>query len=279
MGHDGRAWIERLPAGQSGQQAILRRLLRACESADGIRWLVVACSVGRGAGDRLSDLDLGVGVTDERFDAMLPEVRGIVDGLGDLVDSFHHVLPGLTMTHERIFAQYADRCQVDLVVFPASAAVGPVRDEIVLYDADGHDFEPFEQRPVPPSQVREWAFAGWCALVDLGKYLRRDSVWEALDRLHEARAALWRLHAVASGVANPGFGLTSLLDFAPGRLPPGMGATVSDLDPAHLLAAGRSLARQLVLVGTALPSEHRDTLPHAMADFVTGDLDSLAASP
>lgn len=275
MDADGLAWIERLPAELAGQRAILRGLVREAKSQDGIRWLVVACSVGRGAADRFSDLDLGMGIVDDRFDTVLPEVRRIVDRLGELVDSYHHVLPGLTMAHERIFAQYADRCQVDLVVFPASKSISPVRDQVVLYDADGHDFAAFEQRPVPPEQVREWAFAGWCALADLGKYLRRGSRWEALDRLNEARAQLWRLHAVASDIPNPGYGITSLLDFAPDRLPPRMAATVSDLHLGRLLAAARNLAVQLSEIGTALSQDQRDVLPAAMAAFVTSDLDAL----
>ena len=60
----------------------------------------------------------------------------VIDGLGDLVDSYHHQLPGRAMRHERIFAQYADRCQIDLVAIPASQTIGAVRDEVVLYGED-----------------------------------------------------------------------------------------------------------------------------------------------
>jgi hypothetical protein len=35
------------------------------EPNEAIRWLVVACSVGRGAADRFSDLDMGMGVSDD----------------------------------------------------------------------------------------------------------------------------------------------------------------------------------------------------------------------
>jgi hypothetical protein len=192
-GHD---WVEELPAELAGQRAILRRLLAACESDQAIRSLVIACSVGRGAGDRLSDLDMGIGVSDDDFESALSNVRRAVDDLGDLVDSYCHQLPGLTIRHERIFAQYADRCQVDLVVFPASEVVGPVRDQVVLYDPDRDVTSSPQEQAVTPQQVREWAFGGWCALADLGKYLRRGSPWEALQRLNEARDQLWRLWAV-----------------------------------------------------------------------------------
>ena len=281
MSVDGHEWIEQLPADLDGQRKLLRGLLRACESQQNIRWLVIACSLGRGAADRLSDLDLGMGVADGQLDAALPDVRRAVDGLGDLVDSYHHQLPGLTMSHERIFAQYADRCQVDLVVLPASApeSVGPIRDEVVLYDPDKRMARVFEQPGVTPEQVREWAFGGWCALVDMGKYLRRGSRWEALQRLTEAQGQLWRLWAAACEVPNPQYGLTSLLDFAPGRIPAGMESTVSDLDHGRLLAAAQHAARQLGAISEHLRPDQRAALPLAMGRFVTGDLVALADSP
>jgi hypothetical protein len=272
-GHD---LIDALPDEMSGQRALLRRLLSACEANERIRWLVVACSVGRGAGDRLSDLDMGMGVADEAFDTALAEVRAIVDGLGDLVDSYHHQIPGRALRHERIFAQYADRCQVDLVVIEASKTIGAVRDEVVLYDPDQRGTTAFEQQDLTPEQVREWAFAGWCAIADLGKYLRRGSAWEALQRLNEAREWAWRLWAVALDVPNPQYGLTSVLDFAPGLLPAGMEQTVSGLDPAGLLASARRLAAQLAAAGDELPSAQRALLPYAMASYITDDLARLA---
>jgi hypothetical protein len=268
----GHVWVDGLPAELAGQRMILRRLLAACESDQAIRWLVIACSVGRGAGDRLSDLDLGIGVSDDDFDAALSNVRRAVDDLGDLVDSYHHQLPGLTIRHARIFAQYADRCQVDLVVFPASQHVGPVRDQVVLYDPDGHVTSSLPEQAVTPEQVREWAFGGWCALADLGKYLRRGSPWEALQRLNEVRDQLWRLWATALSVPNPQYGLTSILDFAPGRVPAGIEETIADLDPGRLLAAARNLAGQLADLGDRIPPGHQAVLPHAMGRFVTADL-------
>jgi hypothetical protein len=271
----GRDWIEALPDELSGQRALLRRLLAACEATDSIRWLVVACSVGRGAADRFSDLDMGMGVSDDNFDTALADVKRIIDDLGELVDSYSHQLAERSLRHERIFAQYANRCQIDLVVIPASQSIGAVRDETMLYNSGEHEVAPFEQQTLTPAQLREWAFAGWCALIDLGKYLRRGSPWEALQRLHEARDCAWRLWAAVLDVPNPQFGLTSILDFAPGRLPAGMGPTVSDLEPTSLLAAARSLAGQLTEAGEQLPPAQREMLPAAMARYVNDDLASI----
>ncbi len=175
--------------------------MHACAADDAISWLVIGCSLGRGAADRWSDLDLTMGVSDEDFD-----------------------------------------------------------------------------NPVTPQQVREWAFGAWCAVADLGKYLRRRSWWEALDRLAEARGQLWRLWAALLGVPNPQYGLTSILDFAPERVPAAMASAVSDLDPGRLLAAARSLASQLTALGEHLPPDLREAIPAAMGRYVTSDLADIAAA-
>lgn len=277
MGLRGRDWIGQLPAELAGQRAILDGLLELCEDGKSIRWLVIGCSLARGAADRLSDLDVAMGVRDEVFGPVTAEVRRAVGRLGDLVDSYHHQLPGVPGIHERIFAQYADRCQLDLVVLPASVPGGAVPGVVVLYDPGAVLVTADEQRPVTPGQVREWAFRGWCALADLGKYLRRQSPWEALERLHEVRTQLWQLAAAAGDVPHPQYGITSILDFAPGQIPAGMPATVADLDPARLLFAARRLAALLSETGGRLPADQRAALPDAMARYISDDLASLEA--
>jgi hypothetical protein len=277
MGLQGRDWIEQLPAELAGQRALLEGLLKLCEADDDIEWLVIGCSLARGEGDRLSDLDVGMGVRDEDFPAAAGKVRRAVDRLGDLVDSYHHQLPGVPGTHERIFAQYADRCQVDLVVFPASVPGGSIPGAVVLYDPGALLLTSGERPQVTPEHVREWAFGGWCALADFGKYLRRQSLWEALEQLHAARSQLWRLAAAAGDVPDPQYGLTSILDFAPGQIPAGIGATVADLGPARLLSAARRLAALLSETGKRLRDEQRAVLPDAMARYVTDDLASFEA--
>ncbi|MHB1431599.1 MAG: hypothetical protein ACYCVZ_05735 [Streptosporangiaceae bacterium] len=265
-------WMRALPAELDGQRRLLTGLVAMCERDDAIRWLVIGCSLSRGAGDRLSDLDVGMGVTDDRIDAAIPRIRHAVDALGDLVDSYHHQLSSVRSRHERIFAQFADRCQIDLVVLPASADAGAIRDVVVLYDPDGL-VDVRDGRPVITSgQAREWAFTAWCALADLGKYLRRGSVWEAHDRLGQARAEYWKLRALAGRVPDPQYGITSILDFAPETVPAAAAATVSDLDPDRLLAAAWRLAGLLAAVCDDLPEQHRVALPAAMAAFVTADL-------
>jgi hypothetical protein len=274
MDHDGARWIEELPAGLAAQQGLLRGLRAFSQDDPDVAWLAVGCSLARDAGDWLSDIDAAVGVDESRFASVFPRVRSAVDGLGGLVESYHHQLPGVTLTHERIFAQYADRSQLDLVVYPSTVFAGSIPHVVVLYDPDSVLAEPDAAAPVPvsPVQAREWAFQGWCALADLGKYVRRGSAWEALERLHEARAQLWQLWAAVRGVPQPQYGLTSVLDYSPDALPAGIEATVSDLDLGRLLAAALRVAELLGEVGEQLDEEQRAALPSAMGRFITGDL-------
>ena len=272
---DGREWIGRLPDELAGQRAILLGLLDWSGRDERVRWLCVACSVGRGAADRLSDLDLGMAVTSDDFETAVAAVHEAVDGLAGLVESYQHKIDGLATPHWRIFAQYTNRCQVDLVVIPATEAFGAVKDEVVLYDPDDLRTATFEPRAVTSAQVRDWAFNGWARLADVGKYLRRGSAWEALEGLHQARAEYWRLLATAHVVPNPQYGITSLLDFAADQVPAPMAETVSDLDLARLLAAARQLARQLTDIGDRLPPDLRSALPTAIASYITADLAEL----
>lgn len=275
MSAGGREWIQRLPDELHGQRTILAGLLDWCEADERAKYLVVACSVGRGAGDRLSDLDMGMGVDSLDFDAAIADVHRAVDAVADLVESYHHKISGLTMAHERIFAQYADRCQVDLVVIPTSERYSGVKDEVVLYDPGNLRAMKWQPHPVTPQQAREWAFNGWACLADVGKYLRRGSAWEALERLHQARADYWRLLATAHDVPNPQYGITSLLDFAPDQVPADMADTVGDLDPVRLAAAAVRLAERLTEAGALLKPDLQAALPTAMAAYITADLAAI----
>lgn len=275
MSVSGRAWVEQLPDEMAGHRMLLRSLLSFCEAEESIRWLVIGCSVARGASDYLSDLDMAIGVRDDDFAAALSRINQAVDGLGELVDSYQHQIPDVPGAHVRIFAQYSDRCQVDLMVFPASRGGEPFAGVVALYDPDSMIVTRAHRQPPTPAQVREWAFHGWCRLADVGKYLRRGSAWEALIQLNNARDELWRLTAAAAGVPDPEFGVISILDFASETIAPSMAATVADLDLARLVSAAQQLANLLDQLGQQLPAEHRAALPEAMARYVIGDLRQL----
>jgi hypothetical protein len=122
---------------------------------------------------------------------------------------------------------------------------------------------------VTGEQVREWAFHGWCMLIDADKYLRRGSLWEAHSRLHEARHYIWALWAAANGALYPWHGLSQVLDHDPGNLPPGIESTVAGRDAPALRRAARASAEVLAIVSQAAARRHPADLPAAMAAYVT----------
>jgi hypothetical protein len=153
-------------------------------------------------------------------------------------------------------------------------------DFVVLYDTARQPAEPGPteaRQPGEPAsgyavtgeQLREWAFLGWCALIDLDKYLRRGSLWEAHNRLHHARDHIWALWAAAIGALYPWYGLSQVLDHDPGNLPPGIAATVAGLDAADLRRAAAASAAVLSHVSAAAAERCPAELPAAMADYVT----------
>jgi hypothetical protein len=214
--------------------------------------------------------------------AALPE-------LGALVDVLRHRTGPDSQYVRRIFAQFADGTQLDLAVV-AEAGIktrrraGGAPDFIPLYQARPASGEPDDQLPVgggasgsdPPAayavtgeQVREWAFHGWCALIDADKYLRRGSLWEAHGRLHEARHYTWVLWAAAQGALYPWHGLSQVLDHDPANLPPDIGSTVAGLDAPGLRRAARASAKVLTTASEAAARRHPADLPVAMAAYVT----------
>ena len=244
---EGRAWIAQLPAALARQARLLERLLDAVEAEERCRAFELQCSVARGAGDELSDLDAGLWVADEVSQEAVAAVPQLIRDAGETVD----VLEQPDAERAYFFVQYADGTQLDLVVQPVSRAKGRVPNAVVLLDRDGLLSEPYEPRSLRAGadDLREWSFLAWLALSNLVKYLERGSLWEAWSQLEEARGHLLRLHAAREGVAYPAFGLTSVLDDPGAGLPDGLEATVATLDADALREAARALARLLEQYG------------------------------
>ncbi len=215
--------------------------------------------------------------------------------LGTVVDVLRHRTGPVGQHARRIFAQFADGTQLDLAVvaqaeIDARLRSGGAPDFVPLYQASrppasdgepgeagepGEPGEPVETATayaVTGEQVREWAFHGWCALIDADKYLRRGSLWEAHGRLHEARHHIWALWAAAHGALYPWHGLSQVLDHDAGNLPPGIESTVAGLDPADLRRAAGAAAQVLATASETAARRHPADLPAAMAAYVTGAL-------
>jgi len=239
------------------------------------RFLELSCSVVRGAGDCYSDLDLGLGARDESWPDCLQSIDQLVSPLGDVVDILHHQIAEWgDRPHQRTFVQYSNGVQLDLVTFPVPPSIGISLQSIALYDPDGRRRQPVTSpnMQADPGQIREWAFLGWTALADLTKYLRRGSLWEAMQRLHEARTQVWRLWAVAHDVPYPLFGLTAVLDEPQAGVPPGIETTVAALELNDLLRAGRLCALLLDQIGNLAANRLKVELPTGMAAYVQSGL-------
>ena len=251
---------------------LLRRLVAKAEGEPAVRFIELCCSVARGTGDGLSDLDLALGLADDVWPDALSAVGPMLAEIGDQVDLLEHrIATWGDLSHRRFFAQYRNGVQVDLVAMPVSARPGMPVGSIALYDPDGRLQKTLTSRLERASaeNVREWAFLGWIALANLDKYLRRGSTWEGFEQLHEARTQLWRLSAVASRAAYPAFGLTSVLDQSPPTIPGGLEQTVATLAPNDLRRAAIALASLLERISASAAEAVGGAVPDAMAGFVS----------
>lgn len=251
-------WLPALRARLPGHAALLDELLIICRDDDRIRVLELQCSIARGAGDQLSDLDLGLAVRDDAWEQVADELPDRLREIAETVDLLAHTMSEWGgRPHRRLFVQYADGRQIDLVVQPATAVSGRVPGAVVLHDPDGR----LAEQRVPGvatasvEDVRSWEVLGWESLANVAKYLERGSAWEALERLTHARDTSLRLWAAAEDVPYPLFGLTSLLDADDPRLPHGLDATVARADLDELRAAALACA-ELLRVASARAREH-----------------------
>jgi hypothetical protein len=295
---EGRAWLAALPGELAAQRRVMAGLVDRCEAWPLAMSLLVGCSLGRGAADALSDIDAALGVDAGRGEADAGRVGtaeamvvASLPELGALVEVLRHRTGPDSQHARRIFAQFADGTQLDLAIvaqaeIDARRHAGGAPDFIPLYQASaqrgsqepGHQVpasgtasgsEPLAAYAVTGEQVREWAFHGWCALIDTDKYLRRGSLWEAHSRLHEARHRIWALWAAAHGALYPWHGLSQVLDHDPRNLPPGIESTVAGLDAADLRRAARASTTVLTTASEAAARRYPARLPVAMAAYVT----------
>lgn len=290
---EGRRWLAALPAELVGQRNLLAQLLDLCPTTPLVSSFSVGCSLGRGAGDALSDVDAVLGVDTARggpgAEQVLTVEHAVVAAVCDgdvVVDVLRDQVGPPDRFIRRVFAQYRDGLQLDLAI----AAETEVRrgraapDFVSLYRSStppaaqnglgGPEAARFPAADtVTTDQIYEWTFLGWCALADVGKYLHRRSLWEAHNRLHEARGRVWALWAAARGALYPWHGLSQVLDQEPPVLPPGMEATVARLEHADLQRAAHATAQVLAQVSQVAAAKHRAQLPTDLAVYVTSRLE------
>ena len=242
------AWLAALRGRLPRHAELIDALLELSRADDRIRVLELQASIARGAGDALSDLDLGMAVRDEEWEHVADELPDRLRRIAPTVDLLSHPIPEWgTRPHRRLFVQYDDGRQIDLVVQPAASASGRVPGAVVLHDPDGRmtDERVVSVATATAADVRAWEVLAWESLANVAKYVERGSAWEALSRLDQARDLALRLWAVGEDVPYPLFGLTSLLDVDPPRLPAGLEATAARAELGELVSASRACAELL----------------------------------
>ncbi len=288
----GLRWLSTMPNELVAQQALLFELLKICQDTPSVTSLSVGCSLGRGAADALSDVDVAMGVEAARGDAGADEVMRVEGAVlseqairADLVEVLRDSVGPPGSFVRRAFAQMRNGVQLDLAIM-AEVEVrrgGAAPDFVTLYRRSTSDqilaAEPESEAPtfrdaysVLPDEIYAWAFLAWINLMDVDKYLRRGSTWEAHHRLHEARDKVWSLWAAAQGTSYPWHGLSQVLDREPPSLPPGIEETVALLDLADLHRAALATAQILTAVSEQAAQRWNTRIPMQLADYVTSRL-------
>jgi hypothetical protein len=193
--------------------------------------------MARGTADEYSDLDTRIWVSDDQYEAALADLPSLARSIGPTLDILFET-PGSPY----LFVQFADGVQLELSSGRASEASGRDQGVVVLLDRDGLWGQPCQ--PAPAWDQNLWLGWAWIALFDIDKYLRRDSLWEALTTLEKARSLLLRHHAAETGMRDPEYGIASILDYG-GRLPEGLESTVARLDAAEIRRAAYACAELL----------------------------------
>ena len=264
MRDDAERWLSSLPKELAPHREVMLALMREAERDPAIRVLVVGCSLGRGAADELSDVDVMYAVVDTAWRDAVRESAGVVRRVGDVIDMHQQLIEPANRElppYQHTFAQYANGVQLDLVVAVARDHQAPRPDWIVLYDPDGRIVGDAKASAATEEQVRRWMHIALVRLSACAKYLTRGSLWEANAQLDAARAELWRLWAVAERIADPQYGLTAVLDAPDAPMPENIEATVAGLDRRALRSAAMSCGEILVW-----------TWPRAISAVATADL-------
>ncbi len=264
------AWLRSLPATIGPQRAAIEAFHATAQRDDRIRVLVVGCSIGRGVADRLSDIDALIGVRPDAWASALTDSRGWVESAGPVIDLHQLLLPDgapEARQYQHTYAQYANGVELDLVVSRAGDDWHRRADWVVLYDPDGRVPAEVTRSAQTPDDVRRWGYAALTRLSAVAKYATRGALWEAHLCLELARADLWRMWAVAEGVADAQYGVTAVFDDPRRPVPAAIARTVAQLDAAALVAATTACC-DLVIA----------TWPRAMAALgVPGDAPPLTA--
>jgi predicted nucleotidyltransferase len=274
-------WLDELPPELGAHVEILRRMLTETEKDPRMRALQVQGSIGRGAGDRYSDLDIGLVVIDEVWPAISQELPAYVHKLGEIVDEHYYFLPSAeTPEVFRAWAHFPDGIQLDLLVLPAINLLGSGPDGRTLLDLDGRLLRTdHPMRLSDPATVASWGYLCWQNLTEVVKYLERGLPVAAAEWLSSARQATISCWAAAHAVEYAGFANVAaarLGSIAP--WPDGLELAYPLPEPAAVLASALALA-EVQTKADVLLERSLGIPPRPLAGWVRSKLELLRSAP
>jgi hypothetical protein len=275
------SWLDELPPELDDHVALLHRILGETAKDERMRALQVQGSIGRGAGDRYSDLDIGLVVIDEAWPAISQEIPAFVHSIGDVVDEHYYFLPSAEEPQVfRAWAHFPDGIQLDLLVLPAVNLLGSGPDGRTLLDLDDRLLRTdHPMRLSDTATIASWAYLCWQNLTEVVKYLERGLPVAAAEWLSSARQATISCWAAAHGVEYAGFA-----NVAAARLglsaawPDGLELAYPRPEPSAVLASALALAGvqseadELLATSLGIP-------PRPLAAWVRSKLELLRSAP
>lgn len=179
-------------------QHLLRIFVAQYEQDERVLAIVVYGSLGRGAEDEYSDLDIGVILADDaRIEvsheiAQLSEAYTLAEERPCFTevagDSGFIVLPSLMSLDISYFTLDATH---PTIVGGFIALTGSLEKEVILEKARARDREPLS--------LQQYLHKALWHLLTVDKYLQRQHFWRALESLESARTTLFDVYAVTHG--------------------------------------------------------------------------------
>lgn len=271
------AWLDELPGELTHHVTILHRMIAEVNRDQRFRALQVQGSLGRGTGDRYSDLDVGVVVAADAWPEIVGDLPAIIRRLGDVVDDYYEFQPyGAPPQVLRSWIQYVNGIQLDLLVVPATAVLGSGPDGRSLVDPDG--LLPRTDNPMRrsgPADIARWSFICWGALAETAKNVARDRPVSAIEWLNSARRATISCWAAAHDLDFAAYAnvVAATMDVS-GPWLDGLERTYPEPESISVGAAALELARLQTRVD-ALLAERFEIQPRPWAAWVSSQLEHV----
>ncbi len=271
------AWLDELPEELAHHVTILHRMIDEVNRDQRFRALQVQGSLGRGTGDKYSDLDVGIVVRADAWPEIVDDLPALIRRLGEVVDDYYEYQPfGADPQVLRSWIQYANGIQLDLLVVPETAVLGSGPDGRSLVDPDG--LLPRTDNPMRrsgPADIARWSFICWGALAETAKNVARDRPVSAIEWLNSARRATISCWAAAHDLDFAAYAnvVAATMDVS-GPWLDGLERTYPEPESISVGAAALELARLQTQVD-ALLAKRFEIHPRPWAVWVSSQLEHV----